>query len=165
MKLLVLAFPRSGTRYIKTVLTSYGVQVGHESVERDGVVSWKHLLEPADLVVHQVRYPLAAITSCLGIRSDSREYMRTFTGLQKEPRLLFMAKAYLEWHELIENRHPVFRYRVEDLPWPRTDFTDHGSKAPQYGEPVTLGAVEALDPEVADRLAALTRLYGYELRE
>jgi len=163
MKLLVLAFPRSGTRYIKTVLNDYGIDVGHEDVGPDGVVSWKHLLEPADIVLHQVRYPFAAITSLQGMKRASREYIQTFTGIQEENRLLFAAKAYLAWHDLIENRKPIARYRVEDLPWPRTDYTNHGSKVPIYGKPVTFKELFAIDELVACRLRALTLNYGYDI--
>ncbi len=37
MKLLVIAYPRSGTRYTRTALTSLGLRVGHETVEGVGI--------------------------------------------------------------------------------------------------------------------------------
>jgi len=164
MKLLVLAFPRSGTRYTVVALRGCGLSVGHEVVEEDGVVSWKHLLEPADIVLHQVRYPLDAIKSCLGIRGDSRRYLRAFSHVQDSDRLLFLTKSYFAWHELIENRKPLARYRVEDLPWARTAFTDHGSMAGRYGESASFEQLRALDKDVARRLEELTLHYGYEIR-
>ena len=164
MKLLVLAFPRSGTRYIHTALQGYGLSVGHEYVQEDGVVSWKHLLEPADIVLHQVRYPLDAITSCHEIRGDSSRYIRKFTHVQDRDKLLFLTKSYLAWHELIENRKPLARYRVEDLPWPRTEFTNHGSSVPVYGEPISFEQLWAKDKNLARRLEELTLHYGYEIR-
>lgn len=164
MKLLILTYPRSGGRYIFTVLRDYGVQIGHEDVASDGVVSWKHLLEPADLVLHQVRYPLDAIYSVQGMRGDSRRYIRTFTGLNEQPGLLFAAKAYLAWHDLIEQRNPVARYRVEDLPWPRTAHTDHDSHVSMYGPPSTFEDIRSLDEDTAYALEALTLMYGYDIK-
>jgi hypothetical protein len=166
MKLLVLSYPRSGTRYIRTALADLGMRIGHETVLEDGVVSWCHIMEPADLVVHQVRYPLDAINSFRKCSAYAKRYVRDVTGISMEGnQFVFLAEAYLAWHDLIENRKPAFRYRVEDLPWPRTDFTDHGRRVPTKDD-LTISRLYSMGEDyLAVRLSNLIEEYGYEVIE
>lgn len=40
MKFLILAHPRSGTRYAAALLQSFGFEVGHEQLGKNGIASW-----------------------------------------------------------------------------------------------------------------------------
>ena len=73
---VIVGCPFSGTRHVTEVLRSCGVNVGHEKVEPQGIVSWKHTKWSRDdfiregvqepiVILHQAKHPIMAIPAIL----------------------------------------------------------------------------------------------------
>lgn len=65
---VITACPYSGTKYTATLLNEIGLDVGHEKMSIDGIVSWQHThftaddFDPKSILLHQVRHPLMVIS-------------------------------------------------------------------------------------------------------
>lgn len=129
--LKVIGCGRSGTTYTAKVFQEFGVDIGHERLMSDGIASWylgsdqeKVPLGPSmrDLawldvgVVHQVREPLSAISSCLAIGKISREFLANETPFLRNlnTRLGFAMRYWLYWNQKCEEI-ASFTYQVERL--------------------------------------------------
>jgi hypothetical protein len=133
--ILVAAVGRSGTHYTARLLQQLDLDVGHETVGRDGTASWKHITTGRFVVrkkwrrqrttyidaggfttvLHQVRHPLKVIASMQTFGEASWRYMAQFTSLTlEEPTLRRAMVAYLEWNRLIEPRAD-WRFQIERL--------------------------------------------------
>jgi hypothetical protein len=129
---LITGTGRSGTHYTSALLTAIGLDAPHESVGRDGCVSWKHATtgvfeyigkgreltveDPGFApVVHQVRDPLKVIASMQTFSLSSWFYMAKTIELRLvDPPLVTAMRAWVGWNALIERR-AGWRFRVEDL--------------------------------------------------
>jgi len=102
LKYVIASMPRSGTKYISTVLTKLGLSCGHELVFNTnhfslprktllGEASWMAVpyldrLPPGTIVFHQLRDPIKVLNSNLPPGGDS--YFRTWdenAGLASDP--------------------------------------------------------------------------------
>jgi hypothetical protein len=127
-KLLVTGCGRSGTKYIALVLRRLGLDVQHEAMGRDGVVSWYMAVDaegvpfgPArqdcefEHVLHQVRHPLAVIASAASFKPQTWEFICAHIPVSMvDPLPLRCAKYWYYWN-LEAERVAHWRYRVEDL--------------------------------------------------
>jgi len=127
IRYVVASLPRSGTKYISTVLTKIGLRCGHEQFfglkrsevrltsvsEIFGDASWMSVpyiqsLPPGTIVFHQVRDPIKVLNSNLPSGGDS--YFRTWdenAGLSSDP----FYKKELPWKRFIWNH-------TQDWVWP-----------------------------------------------
>ena len=129
---LITGSGRSGTKYISQVLQRCGLDVGHEKMGADGIVSGFYCFEadsypghnhPAprpdfDLILHQVRHPLKTIASIQ--TGHSSEWASQFILAEQDALPLRWACSYwLAYNESAE-RQAEFTYRIEDLEeaWP-----------------------------------------------
>jgi len=145
-KLLALAAPRSGTRYVKTALRGAGVKVGHESFKADGTVGMFFAVEDCaypgkhwctedesrqrrsdytfDQTWHFVRDPRKAIASMASSVLSQLVWFwqERHTGISAGiyPKKLRAMKFWVAWNEIIEACHPDFFFRVEEMSavWP-----------------------------------------------
>lgn len=185
-KILVSAFPRSGTHYMNDVLNACGVKTGHEADGPDGTVTCfyavddyyypgQHKLRPRDLFfeyrLHQVRNPLQVIGS---FRSLKKKFVfswfekHTGIGLDDGTKTEVVAQLWLKWNLTIANQRVDLRYRIEDLPavWPRIqkmldieqDIPAHVGTTGERFEPATW---EELG-EWATPVRAMAERYGYK---
>jgi hypothetical protein len=129
-KALITGCGRSGTAYISSLLSLAGLDVGHEvAVGKYGIASWL-LAVPADSVpwgparrdfpiqtiLHQVRHPLAVISSSQTLAPHSWEFICKHIPCEvDEPLALRCAKYWHFWNQSVESEAD-WRYRVEDLP-------------------------------------------------
>jgi hypothetical protein len=118
---MITGVGRSGTKYIQTILNRIGMNVGHEkwAEDMDGIVSWKFSQRPYDTttIVHQVRDPLACISSLTTIMQSSILYMYKYI---KRPlttnKLEICMYLWLKWNQYIENNlKPDYTMRIEDI--------------------------------------------------
>lgn len=128
-KLLVTGCARSGTKYCALLLRLMQLDVFHEALGRDGVVSWYMGVDasevpigPAvrglqfDQVFHQVRHPLSVIASLATLREESWAFIAQHIPVDpREPILIRAAKYWYYWNLSCE-RKACWRYRIEDLP-------------------------------------------------
>ena len=74
IKILGLGHPRTGTGFTSSILNSWGLEVGHEKLERDGVVAWQLAVEngpwpymadfpnvESEILIYNVRDPRTSI--------------------------------------------------------------------------------------------------------
>jgi hypothetical protein len=127
--LLVTGAGRSGTKYMCFVLKRLGLDVRHERLGRDGIASWSMAVDAAEPpwgvrrssyefahVLHQVRHPLATISSCTTFKDESWRFICEHVECATtDPVLLRAAKYWLLWNERAEDG-ATSRLRVEDLP-------------------------------------------------
>ncbi len=85
MKICVVGFPRSGTKWVSEAFQSLGLEVGHEKWEENGGVGYMFAQNPkrdlvmgSDVVAHLVRDPRYAIGSAMRNLSRSRHLVRKY---------------------------------------------------------------------------------------
>ena len=77
-KVLITGCGRSGTSYMSSLMRKTGLDMPHEVMGRDGMVGWQQARDTSgfDIVLHQVRHPLRAISSAQTIRIGSWRIIR-----------------------------------------------------------------------------------------
>ncbi len=140
-KFLGLGHPRCGSGYTSSVLKAVGLDVGHEKLEKDGIVSWMFatdndapwaLNEGArtrrfkyfEHVIHHVRNPRSAIPSILrdDEHSEASHQFRRHGILDAfsvdiddyETPLARAVASFVYWNKLVAEQRPNVVYRVED---------------------------------------------------
>ncbi len=128
--LKIIGCGRSGTTYTAKTLQQLGLDFGHERLRLNGIASWylgsgqarvpfgpsmKQLAWLDVPVVHQVREPLSAISSCLAIGKPSRYFLRNESPVfWAESRLCFAMRYWFYWNQKCE-RIASYTYQVEEL--------------------------------------------------
>jgi len=172
--ILVTGFPRSGTGYTARTLRFAGLDVGHEKVGSDGVVSWWHLLgaDKFDKVFHQVRNPIDTISSAMTINNSSIRKLSTITEPNVD-KLKFLMQSWLDWNELAESKAQM-TYRVEDVedlfPILRKEMGIKGGFPnvrttinKREHEVLSVEDLRKVDSELTDKIIERARQYGYKL--
>lgn len=137
--LLITGTARSGTSYIAKVLQKCGLEIGHETLKKDGVSSWVMAVHddktpwgPARNglrfvhIFHQVRHPLKVIASVYVTEPPkSWEYIQKHIPQirSEDPHLVKCAKYWYYWN-LKAYKEAEWTYRVEDLENVWEDFQD-----------------------------------------
>lgn len=129
LRVLVTGCGRSGTRYLSFVLRRLGLDVGHERIGRDGVISWALAVDDAappwgprgrdlsfDVVLHQVREPVRVMNSTVTFRDESWRFIARHVPCPAGAPLPLRAAAYWYHWNVAAERHASLTYRIEDLP-------------------------------------------------
>jgi hypothetical protein len=125
---LITGCGRSGTKYISRVLSSGGLDIGHEIMGKDGIASWLLGVDADSVpwgprrrdfqfrtILHQVRHPLAVISSMQTCAQVSWSFICRHVRCElEEPLALRCAKYWRYWNEQIESEAD-WRYRIEDV--------------------------------------------------
>jgi hypothetical protein len=119
--LLVIGCGRSGTRYTAKALRSVGLNIGHEKLGKHGMVDWHAIAVPSsmdghDIILHQVREPLAVIASFHTVMRSSWRFIEDHDHRisMSDPLLLRCMKYWLYWNQRCE-KAASRTYRVEDI--------------------------------------------------
>lgn len=190
LSLLVVASPRSGTRYLKALLRAAGLDAGHECVRthRDAVVSSYYAVddycyhglhgyrEPRSAfrfgrVWYQIRHPLDTIGS-LHTRMAVAwwRWQEKHTGITPaDPDAA--ARFWLVWHEkCAEQADRIYRLEDIEMQWPSL-MANLGREAPFPEGVPRLGKTrssrrmrwdEFASPWVAEAVRKQMAEYGYE---
>jgi hypothetical protein len=203
-RLLITGHSRSGTAYTTQLLKNYGIDIGHERFGSDGVCSWIHAgngdidgvlcaagVTTYQVVLHQIRHPLLAITSARlsgdayirHVRSNLERELPDVQGYPTEhpETTRFWMLSWVEWNRKIERQFKIaLRYRIEDLPdiWPafceavgldandrhhlETLDTNLNSFKKWYDTALTWDDLVAIDEHAAGEVHDLAREYGYD---
>jgi len=182
MKALITGFPRSGTHYMVKMLNTLGLRMGHEFVDEDGCVSWKHLpqADKFDVVFHQVRDPVEVIGSALTISEDSLQLLQSLTPIKKgESKIHFLMKSWLDWTARAD-KIAKLTYKVESFTDPNIYFyilSELGIKVPEklpdipsnigtrkgkegYSQ-LSVSDLEREDKKLAGKIREMRFFYGY----
>lgn len=134
-KLLVTGCARSGTAYTTQVLRAAGLEIEHEVLGRDGCVSWLMAVEAKtapwrravrrelvfEHILHQVREPLASISSCLATEPElTWDYVTQNLADVKAKNPIARCAEYWYYWNLKAGSVAEWTYRVEDIEqqWP-----------------------------------------------
>jgi len=188
---------RSATTAMFSALKNIGLSLGHERVgnSREGGIGWpfavyglNDLIDKDKLrlsrdlrfriVLHQLRYPLKAISSLQTIERRTFSFIQEHSGvLYDQPDRRRALEHWITWNALVDKTHDAF-YRVEDThpvdvcvmagfsldrcldnP-PSTEFT-----LPNAREHIDLTweALDEADPQLAAIAKEMTIGYGYSL--
>lgn len=127
-RLLITGCGRSGTKYASFALQRLGLEVPHERLGRDGISSWTMAVAAESRpygppssevsfqhIFHQVREPLATITSCMTFNNESWDFIcRHIECRPVAPVLIKAATYWLLWNKKAEEI-ATWRYRIEDF--------------------------------------------------
>ncbi len=192
---LVIGCPRSGTLYATKALKHSGLDIGHEAMGSQGIVSWLFSADssnpawgplPTDYhfktIFHQVRHPLKCIATLHLIVPKSWDYVcREVPEIKRdEPILVRAAKMWVYWNLKAEKKAEM-TYRVEAM---AEAFPEMSRR---LGVPLDLEALEALskethsknhkvtvtwndlhealEPGFYQKLVNLAQRYGYDVTE
>ena len=130
-KILVVGHPRTGTGYTAKLLQSWGLDVQHEKMGKDGISDWslasgnKSLWQDIsfkdyewDIIIYCVRDPKESIPSVL-YTEDIIEVSRLFrqkngkTHYNNNP-IVRAINSLIAWDNLITNMNPDIIYRIEE---------------------------------------------------
>lgn len=130
--LLFVGHPRSGTGFAAALMRSWGLRVGHETVERDGTSCWYADCEgtPPDCraiawdtyafqhTVHVIRRPRDTVASVAFTEMTTERYRNGHLGVGVTPdRISDAIRSISLWTDWIEEHFEVgFVFRVEDDP-------------------------------------------------
>jgi hypothetical protein len=122
---------RSGTTFSSKVLKQMGLSIGHERLRKDGISSWYlvsknkkvplgpslHDLRKMDkVIIHQVREPLASISSMLSTGSPSWRFLsgEIPISIKNDSKILRAMKYYYYWNLQTEDIADV-RIKAENF--------------------------------------------------
>lgn len=128
--ILGVGHPRTGTGYTAKLLTSWGLDVGHERLGKNGIVAWQLAVSTGpwpylngyehsnyDVLVYNVRNPMDSIPSIV-FTEDIKPASLTFrvhAGTERSTNRVEQAiLSILRWDELISALEPDVIFRVED---------------------------------------------------
>ena len=139
-KILVVGHPRTGTGYTAKLLQSWGLDVQHERMGKDGTSDWslasgdKSLWQDVnfkdyewDIIIYCVRDPKESIPSILYTEDknlNSSEYRvkyGAFSNKHYNP-IVNTIRSLDAWDNLINLLNPNFTYRIEDQEKELFDF-------------------------------------------
>lgn len=127
-KVLITGCGRSGTKYIAFVLRRLGLDAPHESVGKDGSVSWCMAVDADwtpfgescrgyefEHIFHQVRHPLAVMASVQTFKETSWRFICEHTAVSMREPLLIRCATYWYYWNLETEKIAQWRYRIEDF--------------------------------------------------
>jgi hypothetical protein len=190
--MLICGCGRSGTKYTATVLQRLGLDVGHERLGKDGIVSSMWALDVAeyppyheqgpqpefDVILHQVRNPLDTIGSLTTALPSSWAWNAKHLPLQItwEP----VRKAAVYWYYTNKHieRRAEWTYQVESLPWKWHEWCERLDINAEYGQVVDIPknvnsrehqTVQWFDickaTELWPEILVMAKRYGYETKD
>lgn len=189
--LYVIGCPRSGTTYTSKVLRAADYEVKHEQVGADGTCDWRAIVRQipdSAVVLHQIRHPLACITSMQTLLVGSYNRLMSTNAIKGNSfvparRIEVCARAWLFYNVQCEAIADA-SFRVEsDEEWstacqqiglpaiPRTGIsltTNSRQHAPKFrtyfDAPITLAMIEnAAGSRIRTAIVRQAARYGYEL--
>jgi hypothetical protein len=131
-KLMIIGCGRSATHFASHLFHELGIHIGHERLEKHGIVSWtlvpdtyttvwgpsynqiRHLYIP---IVHQVRNPLDVISSVGTVFSDRKSwnFISKFIPINVNDSLILRGMKYWYFWNLLAEKKAVYTYRVENI--------------------------------------------------
>ena len=132
IKILGLGHPRTGTGYTATILNSWGLKIGHERLEEDGIVAWQLAINKGpwlylndfdfklkpEFIIYNLRDPKTSIPSIVyteNVKEESLQYrIKKGKVIESSNRVEMAINSILQWDKLISAKNPDFIYRIED---------------------------------------------------
>lgn len=131
-KILVIGHPRTGTGYTSKLLRSWGLDVQHEKMGKDGTSNWTYAATESDTplfdgkfsdhewhtIIYCVRDPKGTIAS-VAYTEDTNEHSLNYRkkwGKYKltDNKLTNAIRSIVTWDKLISKINPHVTFRIED---------------------------------------------------
>lgn len=132
-KILGLGHPRTGTGYTSNLLRNWGLRVGHEVLQDDGIVAWQlstNVKEELpfmgrckdvyydtfnwETTIYNLRNPKDSIVSISFTEKGSLNFRNKIANIEMEKNRVSMAiKSILYFDEIILEKKPDIIYRIE----------------------------------------------------
>lgn len=176
--ILVTGTPRSGTAFYSAYLRSQGLDIGHETMGKDGIASWYLTHNPGwqeyedatgievkvhwvervcTKVIHLVRNPAHCIASiAYTMHRTSLEWLRDRLDIDAESSVEIAAKFWVAWNELADFGTNLELVRIEDVP--KMDLDRNARQHP------ALILVDTLEPTTLRSVLRAAERYGYEVK-
>lgn len=183
-KILIIGLPRNGSTFISQAFRLNGIDVGHESIGKDGISSWvlasksdieylgptyNQVLKKYDNQVnlfHQIREPIQTISSITTISNKSWRYVENYVDLKRSNSLLHKSMIFwLEWNkrceDMTDNRYQLDNYQKyfnlkEDL----TSKNVNSRKHKNYN----LDDMYKVDKKISEEILNYCEKYGYNIQ-
>ena len=122
-RIAVLGCPRSGTRFMASVLSYSGYPTGHENYNYPSVIDWQMLgtmsateiRKRFDIILHQVRHPFSFVRSMPTIQLNSVAFIQAMVPSVRDARDPKQALIFWEHWNRRCRATADFTYKVEDL--------------------------------------------------
>jgi len=150
-KLLVLASPRSATRFMTRLLRSAQVKIGHEHMKRDGTWQERHTGISCGIYPKMLRSMLFWVAWNELIEK---------TG---EAALCFRVEDVdARWPEMCDRLGIPYKPISSKIP---RDYGACQETGPRRLVPLNFDDMEAIDLETAKRVREMAERYGYDVKE
>lgn len=152
-KILGVGHPRTGTGFTASILKSWGLDVGHEELRKDGIVAWQlavrqgpwpYIKEESqidyEILIYNVRDPRTSIPSIvftedvkkpsLNFRLEKGKVLKSYNRVEQA------IQSILRWDLLVQQMGPDFTYRIEDQAKDLFDFLQSKDLSVNWIEPL-----------------------------
>jgi predicted nucleotidyltransferase len=121
--IFIIGCGRSGTSFTSKLFSQNGMEIGHETLGKDGMASWmgtvhskKELDKGYKLILHQVRNPIDTISSLQTFNDHSWNYIQKhISEIQNRDSMLEKSMKYWYHWNLLAEQKTNFRYKVEEI--------------------------------------------------
>jgi hypothetical protein len=190
--IIILGCGRSGTQFSAKYLSQHGLKVGHERLRYNGISSWFLTASNSQVpsgpdfnmvkdlgftIIHQVREPLASISSIQALGRPSWRFIATQipVDLDSDSKILRAMKYWVHWNKLAEQLSDKL-VRAEHFQADIVQYIDRELKSPGKGREITKSDrvnsrkhtslnwedLEKEDAELTMQIKQLAGKYGYE---
>jgi hypothetical protein len=128
--ILGLGHPRTGTKFTSKLINSWGMKVGHETIESDGIIAWqltvkngpwpymkkcKFNTRPSwNCLIYNIRNPIESIPSIVYTETTTLQYRKDkFKFEAKNNSVEEACLSILKFDEEISSLNPDVIYRIE----------------------------------------------------
>ena len=175
-KLLIIGCARSGTLFTSEALQKQGLDIGHEVMGADGMVSWFATFEDCCIlpkehlpsvshtsffILHQVRHPLRVISSAVTLTAKSwRRICARVPEITLEESLLLRCMKYWYYWNQIAEAVASMTYRVETFNGRRAEDVATDTNHREHRELDWVSLHEQY-PVLCEKIQRLSTRYGY----
>ena len=130
-KFLIVGHPRSGTGFMAKLLQSFGYDVRHEAMGKDGISSWMFavkdyqpwtdkILNRKDFefkyLIMNLRNPLDIVSSTYFTEEASLPFRKKHLNIVGLNKLEIAVESVIKWYRLIEEQRPDLIIKVDQKP-------------------------------------------------
>lgn len=187
-KLLIIGHPRSGTGYMSRLMSSFGLNVGHEKLKKNGISSWMLAVDEVppygdgtkfsdvafDKIIRVVRHPILVISSSIETETKESFDFRSACTKPKDGLNQFESAIHilLEWDNFIKSRRPDITIHAECAVVELSEFLGYlpNNKLPpkdinkrDHGVFDWKEIKKSISSDFVDRIEMYANEYGYDL--